>query len=59
MKLYRKDFKIYKDYISLLPAIFLSFNDPFYTEDNFSIQFRFLVFHARLLWLAESETKND
>ena len=57
MKIYRKDFKIFKDYIFLLPTIVLSFNDPIYTVRNFAIEFRWLVFHARLLWLAESEDK--
>lgn len=55
MKLHRKDFKIFKDYIFLLPAIILSFNDPYYIEHNFAIEFRWLVFHARLLWKSESE----
>lgn len=55
MKLYRKDFQIYKDLIYILPTIILAFNEPIYTQRNFAIEGRWLVFHARLLWMAESE----
>ena len=55
MKLYKKYFRIYKDLIFILPTIVLSFNEPYYMERSFAIEFRWLVFHARLLWLAESE----
>lgn len=58
MKLYRKDFRIYKDIIYLLPAIILAFNDPIYSERNYAIEFRWLIFHARLLWL-EIEPKAE
>ena len=53
MKLYHKDFQIYKNLIYLLPAIILVFNEPVYTERNFAIEIRWLVFHARILWMAE------
>lgn len=55
MKLYRKDFRIFKDLFYLLPAIILAFNEPIYTVRNFAIEFRWLVFHARLLWLTKKE----
>ncbi len=55
MKLYRKDFRIFKDLFYIFPTIVLSFNELIYSERNFSIQFRWLVFHARLLWIQESE----
>lgn len=55
MRLYRKDFKIFKDYVFLLPSIILAFNDRIYTKRNFAIEFRWLVFHARLLWLEGSD----
>jgi len=51
MKLYRKDFCIFKDLVCILPTIILAFNEQIYTERNFAIEFRWLVFHARLLWL--------
>ncbi len=57
MKLHRKDLRIYKDLFYILPAIILVFNDLIYSKRNFAIEFRWLVFHARLLWLAESEGK--
>ena len=55
MKLYRKDFRIFKDLVYIFPTIILAFNEQIYTERNFAIEFRWLVFHARLLWL---ESKN-
>ena len=53
MKLYRKDFRIFKDLFYILPAIILAFNEPIYIERNFAIEFRWLVFHARILWMKE------
>ena len=55
MKLHEFDFRIFMDLIYILPAIVLSFNDPFIQKRNFAIEFRWLLFHARLLWIAESE----
>lgn len=49
----RKDFEIYKNDIHLLPTIRTVINDRMYTEKNFSIEFHFLVFHARLLFVKE------
>lgn len=49
----RKDFEIYKNDINLLPTIRTVINDRMYTEKNFSIEFHFLVFHARLLFVKE------
>lgn len=53
MKLYKKQFNIYKDYIFIFPTITLSLNEPYYLDRNFAIEFHWLVFHARLLWLEE------
>lgn len=50
MKLIRKYFRVYKDYIFILPTIALDFNDPIYAKINFAIEFRWLIFHARLVW---------
>ena len=58
MKLYRKDFCIFKDLVYIFPTIILAFNEQIYTERNFAIEFRWLVFHTRLLWL-ESKNKGD
>lgn len=51
MKLIRKNFRVYKDYIFLLPTIALDFNDPIYAQISLAIEFRWLVFHARLVWM--------
>lgn len=51
MKLYKKQFNISKDYIFILPTITLNLNEPYYLDRNFAIEFHWLVFHARLLWL--------
>jgi len=59
MKLYRKDFRIFTDLVYILPAVILGFNEPIYNKPNFAIEFRWLVFHSRLLWIMESEDKND
>lgn len=55
MKLHEFDFRIFTDLIYILPAIVLSFNDPYIMKRNFTIEFRWLLFHARLLWIAEGE----
>lgn len=55
MKLHEFNFRIFTDLIYILPAIVLSFNDPYIMKHNFAIEFRWLLFHARLLWIAESE----
>lgn len=52
-KLFRKDFEIWKDDISLLPNIRLYLNDPYIIVKNWSIEFHFLVFHSRLLFIKE------
>lgn len=54
MKLFRKDFEVWKDQIHILPNIEIIKNNMIYNGRNFAICFHWLVFHARLLWL-ESE----
>lgn len=53
MKLYKKEAKIYKDTIFLIPTIELDFDVPIYMCHNFAIVVHWLVFHARLLWMEE------
>ncbi len=55
MKLKRKDFEIWKNDIYIIPTFRMFINNMIYTNRNFSIEFHWLVFHARLLWVAESE----
>ena len=53
MKLYRKDVKIYRDWITLIPTVEIHIDDMIYVDRNIAISFHWLVFHARLLWLKE------
>ncbi len=53
MKLYRKEFNIYRNWITLIPTVEIQINSLFYVNRNISISFHWLVFHARLLWLKE------
>lgn len=55
MKLTRKYFCIWKNDIYIIPTFRIFINDQIYQNRNFSIEFHWLVFHARLLWMAESE----
>lgn len=50
MKLTRKDFCIYKNDIYIIPTFRLFINNQIYISRNFSIEFHWLVFHARLLF---------
>lgn len=49
-KLFRKDFNIWKNEIFFLPTVATVINNMLYAEENFSIEFHFLVFHARLIF---------
>lgn len=51
MRLKYKQFKIYKDWIYLLPTIQIDLNSAQYMGPNFAICFHFLIFHARLLFM--------
>lgn len=54
-KLFRKDFEIWRDEIFFLPTVKIVINNMIYAEQNFSIEFHFLVFHARLLFFKKEE----
>lgn len=54
-KLFRKDFNIWKNEIYFLPTIKTFINNMLYVEENFSIEFHFLVFHVRLLFFNQEE----
>lgn len=54
-RLYRKDFRTYKDWITIIPTIEIHLDDPIYYHSNFSIVFSWLIFHARLLWKEDPE----
>lgn len=53
-RLERKDFQIWKDNIYLLPTINISIDDMMYINRNFSIEFHFLMFHGRLLFMKQT-----
>lgn len=57
-RLFRKDFETYKNDIHWLPTIRTVINDRIYTEKNFSIEFHFLVFHTRLLFMRKDNDFN-
>ena len=50
----RFQFMIWRDRLYLLPTIVIDFGDTRYMCKNFAIEFHFLLWHIRLLWL-ESE----
>lgn len=45
------DAHIYKDYIALLPEIEIHRNDARYDRQTISIEFHFIIFHARIKWI--------
>ena len=55
MELHKINRMIDKREIYILPAIIIRLNDPFYYEKNTSLEFHWLIFHARLLWLDRKE----
>ena len=50
-KLKRKNFEIWKHDIYLIPTFRIMIDNMVYTEKNFSIEFHFLIFHSRLLFM--------
>ena len=50
-KLYRNDFEFYRNDIYILPSFRVYVNNMIYARKNFSIEFHFLIFHARLLFM--------
>ena len=54
-KVFRKDFTRWKNSFDFLPALRLQWNDMVYAKPSFAIEFHWLVFHARVLWLKEED----
>jgi hypothetical protein len=50
MKLTRKDFSVWNNDIYIIPTFRVFINNRIYVSRNFSIEFHWLVFHARLLF---------
>lgn len=57
MKLTRKDFCVWKNDIYIIPTFRIFVNNALYVSRNFSIEFHWLIFHTRLLWMAEGSEK--
>ena len=51
MRLYKKEFATWKNSIDILPSLLVRWNEPVYIHKSFSIEFHWIIFHARLLWL--------
>ena len=45
------NFKIYKHDIYLFPTINVYLDNMIYMNNNFSIEFHFLIFHGRMLFM--------
>ena len=57
--LYRKDFRIYTDWITIIPTIELHLNEMAYREKNFALAFSWMIFHARLFWIEKQQGENS
>lgn len=44
---------IFTDYIALIPTVIVRNDSPLYMCRSFAIEFHFLMFHMRWLWLEE------
>lgn len=51
MTFYRKDFQIYRDWITIIPTIQILTNNPMYTAKSIAIELSWIVFHARFIWM--------
>lgn len=56
MKFYKKNFYIYKDWITILPTIEIHTDDPRYFEKTVTVGFSWLVFHARIMFKGEEKS---
>ena len=52
-KLHSKDFEIWKQDLYILPTVRVFIDNRMYLDRNFSIEFHFLMLHARLLFMEE------
>ncbi len=50
-KFYRKDFFISRNTITLIPTIIININNLMYVEENIDVQFHWLCFNGRLMWM--------
>ena len=50
MKYYTTTFRIYRDWITLIPTIDIHINSAEYQCKNFRIEVHWLCFHTRFMW---------
>lgn len=55
MKFYRKDFQIFKDWITIIPTVEILTNNMMYVKPNVAITINWLVFHVRFMWMESEE----
>ena len=48
---FKKRFAVYRDNIYLLPTVQIKVNERMYIARNLAVEFHFIVFHVRLMWL--------
>lgn len=58
MKFNKAYFQVSWNWFVVLPTIIIVRNEQMYYEKNFSIQFHWLGFHLRFLWIKENEIKD-
>lgn len=55
MRLRKKDFVIFKDWITILPTIEIRTDDLRYFQKTVTIAFSWLIFHARLFFIEKDK----
>lgn len=55
MKFYRKDFLIFKDWITIIPTVEIHIDNMMYVKHNVAITINWLVFHARFMWMERED----
>jgi len=55
MTFYRAKFNVWANEIFILPTIRIVRNHPIYSLRNLSIEFHWIVFHARVMWMEKED----
>lgn len=51
MKLHRVDLWKNKTWIVIIPTIIITIDNLLYTERNISLEFHWMIFHVRFMWM--------